>query len=138
MFIIKRIIKMSLFIKCTLRWQIWTNKKLLLVLLHCEVMANFWRQFDKQIAVSTQIVSMCIVQQPSVAWSRWTLRVEQIPLSHSMLICNHAHTLIYLFVSTPSFSFLFGKRTCFPLFFLLFRSNMLKHLYGYYNKIRDR
>ena len=34
---------MSLFIKCTLRWQIWTNKKLLLVLLLCKALANFWR-----------------------------------------------------------------------------------------------
>ena len=54
-FTIKMNIKMSLFIKCTLKWQIWTNKKRnsssFFWYCSCVIMANHRRQFDKQITV---------------------------------------------------------------------------------------
>ena len=107
---------MSLFIKCTLRWQIWTNKKLLLVLLHCEVMANFWRQFDKQIAVSTQIVSVYI-HVPSFNNRQLREADENFStLSYNDDMQSYTYTNLLLRIP-PLFPFSLGKELVSPFSF---------------------
>ena len=111
---------MSLFIKCTLRWQIWTNKKLLLVLFLCTLNGKFWRQFDKQITVSSpncfNVFSHMRLHGSPVAWTKWRFSTYYID----------AHILAKSFeFYTPLFSFPVGIARFSFYFPSSFRSNLI-------------
>ena len=100
----KRLIKMSLFIKCTLRWQIWTNKKLLLVLFLCSLNGKFWRQFDKQITVSSptgfNVFSHMRLHGSPVAWTKWRFSTYYID-AHIQAFSSKEFRIIYPSLFVP-------------------------------------
>ena len=108
---------MSLFIKCTLRWQIWTNKKLLLVLLLCKALANFWRAIWQTNRRFSANCLMCV--HTLLCFILRQLREGQIQRVISLLSstipmrCSKLSTHVHFFfdVSPPLFYSCLWKRT---------------------------